>query len=236
MPLVAAAALVPSPAPPTKLEAELVGAAPAPVPLPASDDGPKPPLFSEDFSRGLRRWSRQPFPDTVRHEYEIVELEGNPVLRLSHQAPQGEVGAFLSVNPRRHEVSPTSRVWLEADVRVTRLEPVHEQHGDTREDSRGMGAGLLLQVLLSVEPDGHSYTVLVDLGSLAGRSASTGEWGNLVYPLPIRPGQHVHVKVGLGALLARQRLGSIQRVERIGLLAYGANVEAFVDNLSLVEE
>lgn len=228
-----AATLVPSPAPPVNPEAKPAGAAFAPVPPSASGDGPKPPIFSEDFSRGLRRWSRQPFPVTVRHEYEIVELEGNPVLRLFHQAPQGEVGAFLSVIPRRHDVSSAGHALLEVDVKLTRLEAAREKPGGTREDSRGKGAGLLLQVLFSGGANGRPRIVLVDLGSRVGRSAFMNESGNTVYPQPVRPGQHVHVRVALYPILAPWR--SVH-VERIGLLAYGANVEAFVDNLSLVEE
>lgn len=185
----------------------------------AGDYTPEPPLFSEDFSRGLRRWKPQPLHEAVVQEFKLVEEAGNPRLWLSHEAPRGERGVFVLAQPREHGVYRASRLWLELDVKLTRAAP---------------GAGLSLWMDFHMESSGGSRALFVELGSVS--SDDQRRWDSAMHVVPIRPGAWQHVKVELNELLAPFKAGPIRAVKSIAIVGYGTSVEGTLDNLTLVEE
>ncbi|REG36290.1 serine/threonine-protein kinase [Archangium gephyra] len=185
----------------------------------AGEYTPEPPLFSEDFSRGLRRWEPQPLPEAVEQEFRLLEEAGNPRLWLSHQAPGGERGVFLLTQPREHGVYRASRLWLEMDVRLSRNAP---------------GAGLSLWLSFHMESSPGTKAVSVELGSLPERDSRNRD--TVVHAVSASPGKWQHVKVELNELLFPLNAGPIRAVKNIAILGYGTSAEGFIDNVSLVEE
>lgn len=206
----------------------------------AMDYGPSPPLLTDDFSRGLRRWIPLSAAPGVVQEFEVIKDKGNPVLRLSHQAPSGRADSFryLLVEPRPGGKSGVSRVWLEFDAMLERAVLASGQ----RETDRS-GAGLVMQLVLILNRDGRYTRCLldVDLSPHTGRPYSSvgPAWqvdSHVVFSQPVRLGHWQHVKLDLNSLIATLGAGTIQQVGNITLIGYGANTEGFLDNLSLVEE
>ncbi|OJT23620.1 hypothetical protein BO221_16610 [Archangium sp. Cb G35] len=185
----------------------------------AGEYTPGPPLFFEDFSRGLRRWEPRPLPQRVVQEYKFVEEEGNPRLALFQAGPGKERGIFLLTRPRDHGIYRASRLWLELDVKLTRGVP---------------GAGLALGMEFHMESVAGTKSLFVELGSVPEASVFGG--GAATHFVPVRPGQWQHVKVELSELLAPFKAGPIRAVKNIAILGYGAEVEGAIDNISLVEE
>ncbi|HEX5751450.1 MAG TPA: protein kinase [Archangium sp.] len=185
----------------------------------AGEYTPEPPLFSEDFFRGLRRWEPQPLPEGVEQEFTLVEEAGNPHLSLFHAGPGTERGVFLVTQPREHGVYRASRLWLELDVQLTRNAP---------------GAGLSLWMSFHMESSPGTKALFVELGSLPAQSALRGD--TAVHFVPVRPGKWQHVKVELNELLVPFKAGPIRAVKSIAILGYGASVEGAIDNVTLVEE
>ncbi|HZH17903.1 MAG TPA: protein kinase [Archangium sp.] len=185
----------------------------------AGDYSPEPPLFSEDFSRGLRRWEPQPLPEAVEQEFKLVEEAGNPHLSLFQAGPKEERGVFLRVQPREHGVYRASRLWLELDVKLTRNAP---------------GSGLSIWMDFHMESSPGKKAVSVDIGS----PPEVGPpWKDTaMHVVPVLPGKWQHVKVELNELLVPFKAGSIRAVKNIAILGYGSSVEGAIDNLTLVEE
>ena len=185
----------------------------------AGDYSPEPPLFSEDFSRGLRRWEPQPLPDAVEQEFKLVEEAGNPHLSLFQAGPKEERGVFLRVQPREHGVYRASRLWLELDVKLTRNAP---------------GSGLSIWMDFHMESSPGKKAVSVDIGSPPEEGPPWKD--TAMHGVPVLPGKWQHVRVELNELLVPFKAGSIRAVKNIAILGYGSSVEGAIDNLTLVEE
>jgi len=185
----------------------------------AGDYSPEPPLFSEDFSRGLRRWEPQPLPEAVEQEFKLVEEAGNPHLSLFQAGPKEERGVFLRVQPREHGVYRASRLWLELDVKLTRNAP---------------GSGLSIWMDFHMESSPGKKAVSVDIGSPPEEGPPWKD--TAMHGVPVLPGKWQHVRVELNELLVPFKAGSIRAVKNIAILGYGSSVEGAIDNLTLVEE
>ena len=185
----------------------------------AGDYSPEPPLFSEDFSRGLRRWEPQPLPEAVEQEFKLVEEAGNPHLSLFQAGPKRKRGVFLRVQPREHGVYRASRLWLELDVKLTRNAP---------------GSGLSIWMDFHMESSPGKKAVFVDIGSPPEEGSPWND--TALHGVPVLPGKWQHVRVELNELLVPLKAGSIRAVKNIAILGYGSSVEGAIDNLTLVEE